>query len=94
MNIKTWQERRDDFLDGLSISDLMQSEINELRIALRGCITREKANRDMQMLRSTYKRMQKALNDIASWSEGETVNSSFDEPHSAEIARKALENTK
>jgi hypothetical protein len=31
-----------------------------------------------------------ALNRIASWSEGDTVTSSFDEPGSAAIAREAL----
>lgn len=32
-----------------------------------------------------------ALNDIASWGEGETVNGGFDEPCSAKTARQALE---
>lgn len=32
-----------------------------------------------------------ALNDIASWSEGENVDNSYDEPCSARRARKALE---
>ena len=31
-----------------------------------------------------------ALNSIASWKEGELVNSLFDEPHSAASARQAL----
>jgi hypothetical protein len=31
-----------------------------------------------------------ALNTIASWTEGREVSSSFDEPHSARIARAAL----
>lgn len=35
-------------------------------------------------------RYQEALNTIASWKEGARVRGSFDEPHSAEIAREAL----
>ena len=32
----------------------------------------------------------KVLNDIASWGEGDFVNGSFDEPHSAKKARDFL----
>ena len=35
-------------------------------------------------------RLEAALNKIASWSEGPSVNGSFDEPNSAEMARTAL----
>lgn len=37
-----------------------------------------------------YKKMEEALNKIASWEEGEEVTGSFDEPGSARIARESL----
>jgi hypothetical protein len=41
-------------------------------------------------LQARYETLKGALNQIASWSEGPTVNSSFDEPMSAQAARDAL----
>jgi len=37
-----------------------------------------------------YKRMEEALNKIASWEEGEVASGSFDEPAAAGEAREAL----
>lgn len=57
-------------------------------------IVNEDADRAVKIYISVIeenKRLREALNDIASWSEGSEVNSRFDEPGSAEIARKALE---
>jgi len=39
-------------------------------------------------------RLREALDVIASWSEGDEVNSGFDEPESARTARAALEGKK
>ena len=41
-------------------------------------------------LQSEVTRLRAALDRVASWGEGEKVTASFDEPHSAEIARRAL----
>lgn len=47
-----------------------------------------------QPLLEVVKEMKEALNKIASWREGESVDSSFDEPCSASIAREALTKAK
>ena len=46
---------------------------------------------ELARLRERVAALERALNKIASWGEGETVNGSFDEPGSAAIAREALE---
>lgn len=45
----------------------------------------------MGKLREENERYQKALDQIASWQEGDTVRGNFDDPSSARIARAALE---
>jgi superfamily I DNA and/or RNA helicase len=53
-------------------------------------ILREKNPGKDYLPKSELKPVIDALNSIASWSEGEKVTTSFDEPASAEEARKAL----
>jgi hypothetical protein len=45
---------------------------------------------DFEQALSIIEAERAALNEIASWKEGPIVNSSFDEPGSAQIARRAL----
>jgi hypothetical protein len=45
----------------------------------------------LERLEAENQRLRGALNSIASWGEGETVDSSFDEPYSAQIARAAID---
>ncbi len=43
-----------------------------------------------RILELKYRLLKSALNDIASWKEGNEVTASFDEPNCARIARTAL----
>lgn len=45
---------------------------------------------DYRILEEENKRYREALENISSFSEGDKVNGSFDEPYSAQIARDAL----
>ena len=48
----------------------------------------------IQLIRQQLTEAQAALDAIASWDEGPKVDSSFDEPGSAQIAREALAKAK
>lgn len=45
---------------------------------------------ELATLRERVRVYENALNEIASWGEGEKVTGRFDEPHSAKKAREAL----
>jgi hypothetical protein len=62
-----------------------------LRAAMRWLSPKEKEA--LTALLAEYERYEKALNQIASWQEGETVTSMCDDPGSARIARDALRAT-
>lgn len=49
---------------------------------------------DLASLKRERDELREALNQIASWTEGDTVNGSFDEPNSAAVARAVLKRTK
>lgn len=73
----------------------LETELADAKLA------RDKAQEDWSetaiLLAQEYAKLKKcrtALEKIASWDEGAAVTSSFDEPHSATIAREALDQTK
>lgn len=45
---------------------------------------------EIDRLRAQREKFRAALDEIASWKEGAAVSGTFDEPNSAELARKAL----
>lgn len=45
---------------------------------------------EIRPLLERVRRYREALNEIASWGQGEQVTGSFDEPYAAQIAREAL----
>lgn len=50
----------------------------------------QRAIAERDSLRAKVERLRSALTIIASWDEGPEVNSGFDEPESAKVAREAL----
>ena len=63
---------------------LFRSSIAAIDLSLRQMAT------ERDTLRAENTRLRTALEDIASWGEGETVSACFDEPASAAKARAAL----
>jgi hypothetical protein len=55
-----------------------------------GSIDPAEAADEIDRLTGQITRLRAALEEIASWDEGPTVNGTFDEPYSAKIARAAL----
>lgn len=85
--ITAWHEKSD-YLNGLL--DKSEAEIAELKEEL---ITYQKDSPRTATEIHLSRKLEVAkegLNNIASWSEGEEVNGTFDEPCSAYTARKAL----
>jgi hypothetical protein len=63
--------------------------LNAELLSRQECIDSQRAR--IKQLEAEVERLREVLNYIASWGDGQVVNSSFDEPDSAKVARKALE---
>lgn len=89
-----WANNSPETLSFLYDLDLMPEQLREgskdwkrMLIIIERCMHWEKEN---AALRKEIEQYREALNRIASWSDGNKVTGSFDEPGSAQIARDAL----